>query len=80
MATRRAGVREVTPAGPAPPPTSARPVTESLHGVEVVDPYRWLEDGDAVEVRAWTAAQNAYTESWLVGVPVRHPIRARQSS
>jgi len=57
--------------------TRCEPVIEILHGVEVVDPYRWLEDGDAAEVRAWTAAQNARTEAWLRAVPARAGIRRR---
>ena len=28
----------------APPPTEVESITEVLHGVEVTDPYRWLED------------------------------------
>ena len=31
----------------APPPTMKKPVEETLHGVKLVDPYRWLEDQDA---------------------------------
>ena len=32
------------PAVIAPPPTPVEPITEILHGVEITDPYRWLED------------------------------------
>ena len=45
--------------------TRRDPVVERLHGVEVADPYRWLEDGDDPEVRAWVAEQNAATRSVL---------------
>ncbi|MGZ0746924.1 prolyl oligopeptidase family serine peptidase [Haloparvum sp. AD34] len=49
-----------------PPETPRRPVTEELHGMEVTDPYRWLEADDE-EVAAWTDAQNEHTESVLAG-------------
>ena len=32
-------------------------VTETLHGLEVSDPYRWLEDQDSPETREWIDAQ-----------------------
>jgi prolyl oligopeptidase len=35
---------------------------ETIHGVPVADPYRWLEAGEADDTRAWTAAQNARTD------------------
>ena len=60
-----------------PPAAAVRPVVEVLHGVDIVDPYRWLEDGDSAEVAAWTAAQNAHTEAWLAAVPARARIRQR---
>ncbi|MEE8201464.1 MAG: hypothetical protein V3R29_09885, partial [Candidatus Acidoferrales bacterium] len=63
------------PAGP--PETKRVPVTEALHGVEVVDPYRWLEDQQAPETRAWIEAQNEYTESLLGQVPGREELRKR---
>jgi prolyl oligopeptidase len=46
-------------------------VVDVLHGVEVADPYRWLEDGDDDEVRAWDAAQNDRTRSILDAVESR---------
>ena len=42
-----------------PPRAEVRPVTTTYHGVEVVDPYQWLERPDDPEVRAWSDAQNA---------------------
>jgi prolyl oligopeptidase len=48
----------------APPETDRRPVTEALHGVEITDPYRWLED-DSEEVAEWTDAQNEYAREVL---------------
>ena len=35
------------------------------HGVAITDPYRWLEDQNSPETRAWIDAQNAYTEKVL---------------
>ena len=63
--------------GVALPESPVRPVVELLHGVEIVDPYRWLEDGDSEDVRAWTEAQNARTRHLLDGRPERPVIRDR---
>ena len=54
---------------PKPPATRTDNVKETLHGVEVTDPYRWLEDQEAAETRAWIAAQNAYSDSVLSELP-----------
>ncbi len=55
---------------PGPPPASRRDdLVENLHGIEVADPYRWLEDGESEEVRAWTDAQNARTRAVLDALP-----------
>jgi prolyl oligopeptidase len=56
-------------AADAPPPTPARPVHETLAGQAVVDPWRWLEDADSAEVKAWIDAQNKYTEATVAAMP-----------
>ena len=47
------------PAVVAPPPTQVEPVTEVLHGVEVTDPYRWLEDQNSPRHAGWLEEQTA---------------------
>ena len=61
---------------PPPPPTEVQEVVDTLHGVEVADPYRWLEDQEAPETRAWIDAQNAYTDTVLGALPGREALRA----
>jgi len=48
-----------------------------LHGVTVADPYRWLEDLDSPETRAWVAAQNRVTAEVLASLPEREGLRRR---
>ena len=70
------------------PPTAVEPVKETLHGVELVDPYRWLEGSDAPEIEEempeldrrvskWTQSQNDYTRGVLDGLPGREPLEER---
>ncbi len=60
-----------------PPDTRVEPVVDIMHGHEITDPYRWLEDDAAAETRTWVAAQNAYTQSVLGSLPNREALRAR---
>jgi prolyl oligopeptidase len=48
-----------------------------LHGVRVPDPFRWLEDGDAPEVQAWTEAQGRYAREILDALPGIAALRRR---
>ena len=50
---------------PGYPATRVDDVVENVHGTEVHDPYRWLEDGSSSEVQAWAKDQNAVTRSEL---------------
>jgi prolyl oligopeptidase len=52
------------------PPARVDPLVETLHGVAVADPFRWLEEPHSAETRAWVDAQNALTRSQLDG-PLR---------
>ena len=47
------------------PMTKKLNLVETLHGTQVADPYRWLEDADSAEVHAWTDEQNAHTTEVL---------------
>lgn len=50
---------------------------ETYHGVEVADPYRWLEDPDAADTREWIDAQNRLTFGYLEDIPERESIKQR---
>jgi prolyl oligopeptidase len=61
------------------PPTDEVDQVDNYHGVEVADPYRWLED-DVREnpgVRAWVDAQNELTFAYLGEIPERERIERR---
>ncbi len=62
---------------PPPPPTRTVDAVDDYHGIEVADPYRWLEDVDSDEVSRWVDLQNARTEAFLDAVPERAAIRSR---
>jgi prolyl oligopeptidase len=63
----------------APPPTQVEPFTESLHGIEITDPYRWLEDQNSPRTRKWLDEQAAYTCAYFASIPDREGIRRRVS-
>src|SRR5262249_6938194 len=75
------GVHVPPPAPPAPPPP--HPPAPRPHpgdpppGVPVPRPHRWLEDLDSPETRAWVAAENRLTFSYLDGIAARPRIRRR---
>src|SRR6516165_1047827 len=62
---------------PPPPPTKVEAVTETVQGVTITDPYRWLEDAKSPATREWLNAQMKYTEDYLSQVKVRPEIVKR---
>jgi prolyl oligopeptidase len=79
---------QVTPPPPPPPPVPkvpshlvapVRPVTETLHGTAVTDPYRYFEDLKNPEVAAHMKAQDAYGRSVIEKIPGRLKMLQRVS-
>src|SRR5262245_66264729 len=60
-----------------PAKAAKRPVTDTYHGVKVVDDYRWLEDGANPEVQKWTAAQREHARAMLEALPGTEPVTQR---
>jgi len=57
--------------------TARTNVVETLHGVPIEDPYRWLEDDNSAETKAWVTAENAVTFAYLEQIPQRPAIKDR---
>ena len=51
--------------------------SDELHGLRIADPYRWLEDLDSPETRAWVEAQNRVAFDFLAAIPARDRLRDR---
>ncbi len=52
-------------------------VVDDYHGTKVADPYRWLEDPDSPETRAWVEAENKVTAAYLDAIPARSALKER---
>jgi len=50
---------------------------DDYFGTKVEDPYRWLEDDTAEDVRQWVEEQNKVTFSYLDNIPFREKIHQR---
>ena len=59
------------------PKTKKVDQTDDYHGTIVADPYRWLENPDSEDSRAWIEAQNKITQAYLATIPEREKIKAR---
>ncbi|MCA9267378.1 MAG: S9 family peptidase, partial [Planctomycetales bacterium] len=59
------------------PETRKSDDVDTYHGVRVADPYRWLEDDNSAETKAWVAAQNKTTFAYLKSLPNRDALERR---
>ncbi|HEV8344640.1 MAG TPA: prolyl oligopeptidase family serine peptidase [Candidatus Binatia bacterium] len=59
------------------PPSREVDVVDDYHGTKVPDPYRWLEDLNSAETKAWVKAQNGVTFRYLDSLPMREVFRKR---
>jgi prolyl oligopeptidase len=59
------------------PITAKVDTVDVYHGVEVPDPFRWLEDDNSPETATWVKAQNEVTLGYLSRIPYRDTIRER---
>jgi len=65
-----------TQSAPISYPTAARGTQVDVYnGVSIADPYRWLEDTDAPETKAWVDAENKVTDAFLATIPERAAIK-----
>ncbi len=51
--------------------------TDDYNGTKVSDPYRWLEDDNSAETKAWVEAQNKVTFDYLKTIPQREMLKKR---
>ncbi len=59
------------------PPARRQDLTDQIHGRAVADPYRWLEDADSDETRAWLAAQDELLAQHVAELSGREALAAR---
>ena len=57
--------------------TPRLPVTDSYHGVAIIDDYQWLENASAPQVREWTREENARTHAYFAELPYRDALAAQ---
>ena len=59
------------------PNTKKTDQVDTYHGTEIKDEYRWLEDDNAEDTKAWVGEQNKVTQGYLAQIPFREKLRER---
>jgi prolyl oligopeptidase len=59
------------------PLTPVKVATDVLHGIEIADPYRWLEEQNSPQTRKWIEEQTHYARAYLDSIPGRDRIKER---
>src|SRR4029453_6549927 len=58
------------------PAATRGPTGDTLHGIEVADPYRWMETASP-ELSTWVTAENSVSEPYLNSIPAREALKKR---
>lgn len=61
------------------PMTRKDDVSDNYHGTMIKDPYRWLEDDNSAETKAWVKQQNAVTKDYISQIDFVDDIKTRLS-
>lgn len=59
------------------PQTEVDTINDNYFGIQISDPYRWLEDDQSEKTEAWVKKQNEVTFSYLEQIPFRKQVRER---
>ena len=59
------------------PDTKKETIVDDYNGVKVEDPYRWLEDDNSEQTKAWVQEENKVTFDYLSKIPYRDKIKKR---
>ena len=59
------------------PETLKKEVVDNYFDVDVIDPYRWLEDDRSKETEAWVKAENKTTFAYLNNISFRSDLKKR---
>jgi prolyl oligopeptidase len=59
------------------PPTRKSDQIDDYHGMNVADPYRWLEDDNSAETAEWVKEENQVTAGYLAKIPYRAQVKKR---
>jgi prolyl oligopeptidase len=78
LAAGQASAQAVATTKPLPYPQTRKVDTVTTYfGTKVADPYRWLENDQATDTKAWVQAENKVTQDYLGKIPYRDAIRNR---
>ncbi|WP_280750605.1 MULTISPECIES: prolyl oligopeptidase family serine peptidase [unclassified Parabacteroides] len=61
------------------PVATTEEVKDTYFGVEVTDPYRWLENDTSEATMAWVKAENEVTAAYIAQIPFRDRIKERMT-
>ena len=70
-------IAQDAPVSSGPPKAKIAPITDTVQGHQIVDPYRYLEDSTNPDTKLFVEQELAYTRSVLDPIPGREKIGAR---